>query len=266
MSLSHVARCFITHGGEPHFNMAFDEWLFEQALHDASFVAMRMYSWRPGGITIGLNQRAETALNWQAVGETAVIRRVTGGRALYHDPSELTYAVILGADVTRKLSAGGSTQKVSAVLADGLADFLARQGIGAEFVRRSSPLDRRPVAGQTAPCFASSARYELVSDGRKVVASAQRHIGETILQHGSIKTHGVVPHSALPGIGDTSGSLFDGQSIDYEHVKSAARDFFRAIGETIGVEWQVSEERVESAVSLRQSQIMSAPLDRREFH
>jgi lipoyl(octanoyl) transferase len=36
------------------------------------------------------------------------------------------------------------------------------------------------------PCFSSSARYEIEFGGRKLVGSAQRRIGKTVLQHGSI--------------------------------------------------------------------------------
>ncbi len=265
MSSVHVARCFISHEGDPYFNMAFDEWLFEQALRDRELTAFRLYTWKPGAITIGLNQRAETALDWQAVGDTVVIRRATGGRALYHDPSELTYSVILGAVAANRLRAGKTISHVSARLAEGLAGFLARQGVGAEFVRRSGPVDQRPVASHTAPCFASVARYELMSGGRKVVASAQRHVGDTVLQHGSIKMSGVAPHPALAGIGDRSGPVSVFQSIDYEWLKLTACEFFATMAETIGAEWELCGERIEPLVAGRTAQIMSSPLDRRDF-
>jgi hypothetical protein len=246
--------------------MAFDEWLLRQALCDPGLVAFRLYTWLPAAITIGLNQQADIALDWRAVGDTVVIRRATGGRALYHDSTELTYSVVLGADTTGKLCSVGSASRISALIAQGLTRFLAHHGIGAEFVRRSSPLDQRPVASHSTPCFASFARYELVAGGRKVVASAQRRIGEAVLQHGSIKIGGVAYHAALAGVGEAGGSGLRLQSIDYEWLMATACDFFSAMGEVVGSGWTLTQERAGERVSLLASQIMSAPLDRRDFH
>ena len=266
MVASTTARCFVTHAGEPHYNMAFDECLFLEAVHNPELVALRLYTWEPGGITIGLNQRAELALDWQRVGGTAVIRRATGGRALFHDPSELTYAIVLGASaVTRSAAAGGNSQ-LSSRLADGLVRFLARIGIGAEFVRRSGPVDRGPVSVNTAPCFASTARYELVAGGEKIIASAQRRISEAVLQHGSIKTNGVVQHDALPLVAMSSRTSTAIQSIENEQLNIAAVHFFGAMAETLGVDWEVCKTVDTERLTQLTAQIMSAPLGRREFH
>lgn len=260
------AFCHVTHAGEPHFNMAFDEWLFSEALKNPDLIALRLYSWSPGAITIGLNQRAELALDWHRAGATPVLRRATGGRALYHDPSELTYSVALGAASAARLAAGGGSAQLSSRLADGLVRFLARIGIGAEFVRRSSPVDRGPVSVNTAPCFASTARYELVAGGEKIIASAQRRIGDAVLQHGSIKTNGVVQHDALPMI-ETGRDLFTAiQSVECEHLNSAAKEYFAAMAESFGIEWEISEISDSAWLAQRTAQIMSAPLGRREFH
>ncbi|MCK4573421.1 MAG: hypothetical protein KAU36_03575, partial [candidate division Zixibacteria bacterium] len=77
----------------PHFNMAFDEWLFARACESPGSIMLRLYSWRPGAITFGFNQKEQTAVDCERLNGTPLIRRVTGGRALYHDPSELTYAI-----------------------------------------------------------------------------------------------------------------------------------------------------------------------------
>ena len=265
MSALTTAHCFVTPAGEPHFNMAFDEWLFAEALRNPESVALRLYSWQPGAITIGLNQRAELALDWQKVGDTTVIRRATGGRALYHDPSEMTYAVILGAAVAGRLSAGEGNSRISGLLAEGLVEFLGRIGIGAEFVRRSSPVDRGPVSVNTAPCFASTARYELVAGGEKVIASAQRRIGETVLQHGSIKTNGVAQHAALPPITTEQSVTTPIQSVDFEQLNIAAVHFFAALAEKLGVKWGLSAATDAAKLTQRAAQIMSAPLGRRAF-
>lgn len=192
-------------GGDPYFNMACDEWLMEAARRSPETVFLRLYTWRPGTVTIGLNQRADSAYDASYIGSTPIIRRVTGGRALYHDLSELTYAVALdtdGADHGSGLT--GSISETSRIISEALAAFVDSCGRPVSYVKTSSPENARPDFFHRAPCFASRARYELTDPAGKVVASAQRRIGSVLLQHGSIKLFGVAPHPALPGVGERS--------------------------------------------------------------
>ncbi|HVP06944.1 MAG TPA: hypothetical protein VMS71_03805, partial [Candidatus Acidoferrum sp.] len=186
------------YAADPYFNMAFDEWMLRQAMHRPEAVYLRLYSWMPGAITFGYNQRFERAIDASKLGDTPVIRRVTGGRAIYHDPSEITYAIASNADSKAVQALSGSTSEVSARIAEALALFLSRLRIDAEYVRQSSAQNSRPDFFHAAPCFASLARYELVAGERKVVASAQKRLGNAFLQHGAIKLNGVVSHGALP--------------------------------------------------------------------
>jgi len=78
---------------DPFFNTAFDEMMLDFVLGRPDVILLRLYTWMPGTITIGLNQEMERALDVSRLGNTPLIRRVTGGRAVYHDPTELTYAV-----------------------------------------------------------------------------------------------------------------------------------------------------------------------------
>lgn len=191
--------CFYTsYAGDPYFNMAFDEWLFAQACRSPGTISLRLYSWNRGAVTFGFNQKPEMAVRLDRLGDTPVIRRITGGRALYHEPSELTYSIAvnpLGLSCDRL---SGSISQTAASIAGALTEFVCKQGIECEFLGRSSEGFSRPEMFHKAPCFASRARYEIVSKGRKIVASAQRRIGTTIFQHGSIKINGVVSHPAIP--------------------------------------------------------------------
>ena len=45
-----------------------------------------------------MNQRDETALDFTKLNGINPIRRITGGRAIYHDPSELTYSIAFDID------------------------------------------------------------------------------------------------------------------------------------------------------------------------
>jgi lipoate-protein ligase A len=44
----------------------------------------------------------------------------------------------------------------------------------------------RSAMGAAAPCFASTARHEIVIEGRKLVGSAQRRTARALLQQGSL--------------------------------------------------------------------------------
>ena len=109
-----------------------------------------------------------------------LVRRPTGGSAIYHDgpERELTYSVVASAEdlgVTSDLLE--TYQWIGAALLRGLNAL----GAGAELV---------PVMASDGPtpafCFARTGRYEIEVVGRKLVGSAQRRQGLCFLQHGSV--------------------------------------------------------------------------------
>jgi lipoate-protein ligase A len=210
--------------GDPYFNMAFDEWLLRRASACRGVVLARLYTWSVGSITFGFNQDRETALDWSRVRETPVIRRITGGRALYHDPSELTYAI--AANLSSGTRLDGTVGDVSRRIARALQQLLDGLSIESQYVRQSSTRNSRPEFFHKAPCFASTAKYELVTGDRKIVASAQKRTRTAFVQHGSIKLSGIAPHPALNGVAfETAGSL---QPIDADAFSRAAALFWAA--------------------------------------
>jgi len=166
--------------------MGFDEWLLERALDRPGSVALRLYQWQVGTITFGYNQRSESALMWSGIGTTPVIRRVTGGRALYHDPSELTYSIVINQEGLGGMPLGGSLSESSGAISEALVQFLGMLGVRSEYQRSSSPVNSRPDFFHKAPCFASTAKYEVIGREGKVIASAQKRLGHCLLQHGAI--------------------------------------------------------------------------------
>ncbi|MCD6250601.1 MAG: hypothetical protein J7J98_09755 [candidate division Zixibacteria bacterium] len=185
---------------DPFFNMAFDEMMLDFVLERPDVILLRLYTWMPGTITIGLNQEMDRALDLSRLGNTPLIRRVTGGRAVYHDPSELTYAVAVNPEGVGLDAWRGSISDVYLYLAQALQGYLKVLGVRSKVVRTVSEPARSPSTLARQPCFASAARYELLATGGKVVASAQRRIGRALLQHGSIKLDGVATHAALEGM------------------------------------------------------------------
>ncbi len=177
--------------------MGFDEWMLSQAAASPQSLYWRLYTWKTGTITFGFNQRQETAYDHGKLGETPVIRRITGGRAVFHDTSELTYSVAFNSTSPICPELGISPAKSSEFVAQVLAEFLHRLGVSAQWVKKSSPDNAKADFFHKAACFASHAKYELTANGRKIVASARRDWNGGVLQHGSIKLHGLKCHPAL---------------------------------------------------------------------
>ncbi len=78
---------------DPHWNMAFDEFILEQFPLDEPV----FYLWqnRPS-VIIGFNQNAfaEVNLDYLAQKNIVLARRVTGGGAVYHDLNNLNYTIV----------------------------------------------------------------------------------------------------------------------------------------------------------------------------
>ncbi len=230
---------FNHYAADPYFNMAFDEWMLGCALAAPGAMMLRLYTWRVGTITFGVNQREDTALDFSKTGDTPVIRRITGGRAVYHDISELTYSIVVNPFRRDREKLAGSVSTTYRAIAEALRGFLGELGLASELVARSSPENAHPHVFHKAPCFESVARNELVSGGEKIVASAQRQVKGVILQHGSIKLTGLASHPALNGI-DTDEAA-PPQVLTKERFDDLASRFPGAVGSGLGVTFTAAE-------------------------
>ncbi len=191
------AVCYAHYNCDPYYNMAVDEYLFQQALNKPSSIFLRLYTWKTGTITFGYNQNIEKAIDHSKLGSTPLIRRVTGGRALFHDPSELTYAIIVNTENLNNEKITGSLSQTSKSISEALMKFLEELKIRSHYVRHSNDGKKGLKFFHSAPCFESASKYEILTDGKKIVASAQRRIADSLLQHGSIKFNGIAEHPAL---------------------------------------------------------------------
>jgi len=248
------ALFFKHEAADPYFNMAFDEWMLSRVLNEPGLVCLRLYRWRPGAITFGYNQRQETALDFSRVGDTPVIRRLTGGRAIYHDPSEYTYAVALNNAGLENDKLVGSVSATSHALAGALAHFLKKLGLKADYVRQSARENARPEFFHKAPCFASRAKYELVSENRKIIASAQKRLGTSLLQHGSVKLNGVVSHPALDDgwLCPVSGK----QTVVNKEFNEIAEIFCEAVASFLNLDLSAAENSPEELEKIKDMQIL----------
>ena len=145
-------------------NMAIDEAVMR--LRPAAGVnTLRLYGWSPSAISIGYFQSLEAEVDTGACRARGVdvVRRLTGGGAVYHDThGDLTYSVVMPVD--DPLVDGLDILGSYGVLLAGLVDGLAAMGIAAGF---------KPI-------------NDVVAGGRKISGSAQTRRGGVLLQHGTL--------------------------------------------------------------------------------
>jgi len=158
------------------WNMALDAALLLAAAREGT-CALRLYAWDPPTLSFGRNEPALRRYDRDllAARGLAVVRRPTGGRAVWHH-REVTYAVAAPSSVFGSLR--DSYREIHAMLADALTSLGAAVLLAAD----------RPADGVGAgACFASAAGGEVMAlRGGKVVGSAQVRGDGAFLQHGSV--------------------------------------------------------------------------------
>lgn len=162
-------------------NMDFDFYLAKN--FNSNNPILRIYRWNPYCISLGANQSFDEIFIDKAKEDGIdVVKRPTGGRAILHS-EELTYSVIFPVDQTS--SAKNIYSEINIALRTGLIDF--DPALNAIELEHNQPDFKEFYKSNiSAICFAVSAKSELNLYGKKIVGSAQRKIGNVILQHGSI--------------------------------------------------------------------------------
>lgn len=161
------------------WNMAYDQYFTENP-PDAPL--LRFYSWKPSAVSLGYNQK-RFSYNEEVVNSLGydIIRRPTGGRAVFHD-NEVTYSVIIPNDSPYiESTIHGLYRRISAAILHGLREAGADAGMERN---RLEPYDVKSNTG--VQCFDSTARFEIKTGSEKLVGSAQRRLSKAVLQHGSI--------------------------------------------------------------------------------
>lgn len=163
----------------PRLNMALDRAILNSVVSRRSGPTLRFYRWSKPAVTLGFHQRMERVLDIAAVKQAGieVVVRPTGGRAVLHG-DDLTYSLAL----PEETAATYGITELYKILSEALQAGFRQVGMEVELARGNRG-ELRPGAQ---PCFASTARYELVVGGKKIVGSAQRRHNGGVLQQGSI--------------------------------------------------------------------------------
>jgi len=167
-------------------NMALDEAIFQSCQRRHVPPTLRLYLWKPPGISIGYFQTLEKTVDLSKCKKSNVdmVRRITGGRAVLHE-DEITYSLCARSEEYPEL--GRNTMETYQRISLALLESLKTLRIQAEWARPN----RERIAFSdnsfvSKPCFVSSSRFEITVAGKKLIGSAQRREKSDFIQHGSI--------------------------------------------------------------------------------
>lgn len=155
-------RLLLTGANDAFTNMAMDEAVLRNM--DESRSTIRFYRWRPSAVSIGYFQGMHEEVDVAACRSRGidVIRRITGGGAVYHDyEGEITYSIV-AKEAHPKIPKG--IPESYGVLCAGLVEGLRAVGLDARF----NPIN------------------DIIVDGKKISGNAHTRRFNCILQHGTI--------------------------------------------------------------------------------
>lgn len=145
-------------------NMAIDEAICKLRSKGKSPNTIRLYRWLPSAVSIGYFQFVEQEVNLETCKQLGVdvIRRMTGGGAVYHAyEGEVTYSVIVDQDHPR---VPRDILESYEFICSGVVNALKRMGINAKF-RSINDID---------------------VNGKKISGNAQTRRWGVVVQHGTI--------------------------------------------------------------------------------
>ncbi|HEY6543155.1 MAG TPA: biotin/lipoate A/B protein ligase family protein [Ktedonobacteraceae bacterium] len=158
-------------------NMAIDEAVLLHHLRGEAPPTLRVFRWSAPSISLGRFQSVEREIARDVCERQGVelVRRPTGGRAVYHH-DEFTYSII----ISKRYGVPSGIVAAYTYLAQGLQAALNLLGVRAELS------DERVNKNPSAACFASSTQADLTSGGFKLIGSAQVWKDDALLQQGSL--------------------------------------------------------------------------------
>ncbi|MFX1395097.1 MAG: biotin/lipoate A/B protein ligase family protein [Promethearchaeota archaeon] len=150
------------------WNMALDEAILEAVIKKISPYTLRFYKWFPSTVSIGRNQSISNEVNINIARSKgfSVVRRITGGGAVFHDQDrEITYSIVCPIKFLENLNAKSVIEQFE-IITQGIITGLRNYGLNPEKGIIHCPA--------------------IFIDGKKFSGNAQTRKKGYILQHGTI--------------------------------------------------------------------------------
>ncbi len=151
-----------------YWNMALDEAILRAVIEKKSPNTLRFFRWDPSAATIGRNQSlsAEIDIKFAVKKGFNVIRRITGGGAVFHDKKgEITYSIVCPVKFLEELHAVKVIEQFE-IISKGIITGLNQYGLNPEKGVINCPA--------------------IFLDGKKFSGNAQVRKKGHVLQHGTI--------------------------------------------------------------------------------
>ncbi|KKK40950.1 MAG: Octanoyltransferase LipM [Candidatus Lokiarchaeum sp. GC14_75] len=151
-----------------YWNMALDEAILNMAINRKSLNTLRFYKWDPSTASIGRNQSLNNEINVNFAEDKGfnIVRRITGGGAVFHDKiREITYSIVCPIKFLENLGAEKVIDQFE-IITKGITLGLTLFGLNPE-----KDIIHCPA---------------LLLDGKKFSGNAQIRKKGFLLQHGTI--------------------------------------------------------------------------------
>ncbi len=173
-----MLRIIFDYYRDPIVNMAIDEAIYRYRTN-VDFDTIRLYMWKPSGVSIGRSQNVHDTINLNCISELNFIPvvRPTGGGALLHmEGGEVTYSIILGSgNPIMKLDIPTSAVEIAKGVYYSLVELGVDAGISGEYISSKVPL-----------CYFRRGSSDILINGKKISGSAQVRNRDAVLQHGTL--------------------------------------------------------------------------------
>ncbi|MBI4651368.1 lipoate--protein ligase family protein [Candidatus Desantisbacteria bacterium] len=165
---------------DAYLNMARDEAILRSRIDNNVPDTIRFYGWEKPSISLGYFQTADREIELENCIKCniPVVRRITGGRAVFHE-REITYSIIVSEE----------NPFFSGTIKDAFFSVSRCFLYGLKLLGITGEITQKPTfkgKPKNPLCFNSVSWYEIAVSGRKIIGSAQTKKKGVILQQGSI--------------------------------------------------------------------------------
>ncbi|PSQ42656.1 lipase [Halobacteriales archaeon SW_7_68_16] len=190
---------------------------------------VRTYTWCPSTVSLGYRTDV-TAIDREFCREHGidVIRRQTGGGAIYHDShADISYTIVVPAD-----EVPGDLMESYRLLCEPILTAFDRLGVDAGFAATERPSIHEPS------CYLRGVHpaHDVVADGKKIAGNAQYRPKDAVIQHGSL-SFALEPERHL--------GVFADHDVDVERF----RERVTGIAELVDVDRETAVEAIEGALA-----------------